>query len=71
MDWDTLLHLLCRDNENAPRWTNSEWLDLLYRGSDKNKLHDYLTPDGFIHYMRASQGHSGGSKFVPLLLENV
>ena len=40
MDWDTLLHLPCRDNENAPRWTNSEWLDFLYRGSDKNKLHD-------------------------------
>ena len=36
MDWDTWLHMLCRDCENAPRWMNDEWLDLLHEGSDKD-----------------------------------
>ena len=30
MDWDTLLHMPCRNYENASKWTNSEWLDLLH-----------------------------------------
>ena len=71
MDGDTLLHMLCRDCEGAPRWKNPEWLHLLHTGSDKKSFQHCLNPDVFIHYMRAIQGHSGGNKVDQLLLDNL
>ena len=71
MDWDTLLHMLCRDFEMAPRWTNYEWLDHPHRGSDKKRFQYCLNPDGFIQYMLAIQGHSGRNTVGPLLMDNV
>ena len=69
--WNTWLHVLCRDYENTPKLTNPQRLDLLHTGSDKEQVQYCLNSDGFIHYMRAFQGHSGGNKVDPLLLENV
>ena len=71
MDWDTLLHMLCRDCEGVPRWTNPEWLDLLHRGSDKKRFQHCLNSDDVIHYMRAIQSHTGGNTVDPLLLDNL
>ena len=71
MDWDTWLHMLCRDYENAPRWANNEWLDLLHERSGKKRFQYCLNSDGFIHYLRAIQGHSGGNQVDPLLLDSV
>ena len=58
IDWNTLLPLLCRDYEyeNAGRWTNKEWLDLLKQGSDKKRFQHCLNSDGLILFMRAIQG---------------
>ena len=38
--WNTLLRRLCRDfeNDNAGRWSNMEWLDLLQQGSNNKRL---------------------------------
>ena len=47
------------------------WIDYWQRGRDKNRFQYCLNPDGFIHYMRAIQGHSGGNKADPSLLDNV
>ena len=71
MVWNTLLQLLCRNCENAPRWTNNEWLDLLHEGRDKKRFQCCLNSDGFIHHLRAVQGHSGGKKVDPFLLDSV
>ena len=71
IDWNTLLPMLCRDYENASEWTNPEWSDLLRTGSDKKRFQCCLNSDVFIHYMRAIQGHSGGTKVDPTLLDNV
>ena len=65
MDWDTLLHMLSRDCDGAPKWTNLEWLDLLHRGGDKKRFQYCLNSDGVIHNMRAIQNHSGGNKVDP------
>ena len=62
MDWDTLLHMLCRDYENVPRWTNPEWLDLLQSGSDKKRFLYCLKADDFIPPMRAIHDYFGGNK---------
>ena len=35
MEWNTLSSLLCRDNGNALRWTNHEWLSHMHKRSDK------------------------------------
>ena len=70
-DWKTLLHMVCRDDENAPKWTNSKWFDLLQRRSAKNKCQYCLNSDGLIHYMRAIQGDSGWNKVDASLLDNV
>ena len=69
--WDTLLQMLCRDCENAPRWTNNEWLDLLHEGSDKKRFQCCLNSDSFIHHLRAIRGHSGGNRVDPVLLDSV
>ena len=63
--------MFCRDHENASTWTIPEWLDLLRAGSDKKRFQYCFHSDGFIDYMRAIQGHSGGSKVDPQLLDNV
>ena len=47
------------------------WIDHLRDGSNKKRFQHCLDSDGFIHYMRAIQGHFGGNKFDPSLLENV
>ena len=67
MDWNTLLHVLCRDCENAPKWTNPEWFDLLHKGSGKDRFQYCQNSDGFIHYMRAIQGHSGGNNVESII----
>ena len=71
IDWNTLLPMYCRDFENASEWTNPEWLDLLRTGSDKTYFSIDWSQDGLILYMRANQGHSGGAKVDPTLLDNV
>ena len=40
IDWNALLPMLCRDFqcENAGKWTNKAWLDLLRQGSDKKRF---------------------------------
>ena len=50
------------ENENAWKWTNPEWLDLLHKGSDKNSVQYCLNSDGLIPRTRAIQGHSGATK---------
>ena len=62
IEWRRLLFMLCRDHLNAPKWTNQMWRDYLQRGSDKKKIQYCLDSNGFILYMRAIQGHSGGNK---------
>ena len=71
MDWDIWLLMLCREYGKALRWTNHEWIDHLHRGSEKARFLRCLNSDGFIHYMRAMQGNSGGNEVDPLLLHNV
>ena len=71
IDWSTLLPMLCRDYENASEWTIPEWLDLLRAGSDKKRFQYCPTSDGFIHCVRAIQGHSRETKVDPSLLDNV
>ena len=46
------------------------WIDYLHKGSDKKRFQYCLNSDGFIHYVRAIQGHSGGNKDGPSLLDN-
>ena len=41
---------------------SSQWLDLLQKGSDKERLQYCLNSDGLILSMRAIQGHSGRAK---------
>ena len=50
VDWNALLLLLYRDfeYENAWKWTNQEWLDLLLKGSDKKRFQYCLNSDGLI-----------------------
>ena len=40
IDWNPFLPTLCRDfdKENVGRWPNTEWLNLLQRGSDKENI---------------------------------
>ena len=71
MEWNRVLPMLCRHYSEAPRWTNQEWVDLLRRGTDKKRFQYCLNSDGFTHYMRAIQGHSGRSNVDPSLLDNV
>ena len=66
-----ILHLVSRDCEGAPKWTNLEWVDLLHRGNVKKRFQYCLNSDGFIHYMRVSRDHSGGNKVDPLLPDKV
>ena len=51
--------------------TNHERLDHLHGRSDKKRFQFCLNSDGFIHDMRAIQGHSGGYKVDPSLLDDV
>ena len=67
VDWITLLHVLCRDCESAPKWTNPELFGLLHKGSGKDRFQYCQNSDGFIHCMRAIQGHSGGNNVDPSL----
>ena len=64
IDCNSLLLTVCRDfqRENAGRWSNPEWLDLLQEGSDKKSVQHCLNSDGLILDMRAIQGHSGGAQ---------
>ena len=73
IDWNSLLPMSCRvfENENARRWSTTEWLDLLHQGSDKKRFQYCLNSHGLIIYMRAIQGHSGGIKVDLALLDNV
>ena len=73
MDWNTLFPRFCRDfeHENAGRWSNKERLHLLQQGSDNIISQHCLNSDGLIIYMRAIQGHSGGTTVDPALLDNV
>ena len=48
--------------------TNPEWSHHLHNGRDKKRFQCCLNSDGFIHYMRATQGRSGGDKVDPSLL---
>ena len=58
-----------RMRENAWKWTNPEWLDLLQEGSDKKRFQYCLNSDGLVLCMHAIQGHSGGTKVDPALLD--
>ena len=71
VDWDIWLLMFCREYGDALRWTNHEWIDHLHRGSEKARFQHCLNSGGFIHYMCAIQGNSGGNKVDPLLLDNV
>ena len=59
------------ENENAWKWTNPEWLDLLHKGSDKNRVQYCLNSVGLIPRTRAIQGHSGATKVDLSLLDDV
>ena len=71
IDWNTLLHLLCRYLFESPRWTNQMWIEHLRIGSNKKIFQYCLNSDGSIHYIRAIQGHSGVNKVDPSVLDNV
>ena len=70
MELNRLLPMLCRYHSRAPRWMNQMWIDHMQRGSKKASFQYCLNSNGFIHNMRAIQGHSGGNKVDPSLLDN-
>ena len=61
----------CRDHPDAPKWTKQLWIDYLQRGSDKNRFQYCFDSNGYLLYMRAIQGHSGGHKVDPSLQDNI
>ena len=66
--------LLRRDfekKEDVRDFANSQLLDLLYQGSDKNKYHYCVDSTNNPFYLRAIGGHSGGTVVGPTLLDNV
>ena len=65
--WIPLLLECCRDYLDAPKWTTQKWIDYLQEGCNKNRFQYCLNSDGFILYMRAIQGHSGGNRVDPSL----
>ena len=68
MEWNNMVHMLCRYHS---RWTNQMWIDHLHRGSNKKIFQYRLDSDGFILYMHAIQGNSGGNKVDPSRQDNV
>ena len=63
----TGIFVFCRDfeYEDAERRTNTEWLDLLLQGGDE-KISITSVQTVSFHI----QGHSGGAKVGPTLLDN-
>ena len=67
IEWILVLLECCRDYLDAPKWTTEKWIDYLQGGCNKNRFQYCLNSDGFILYMRAIQGHSGGNRVYPSL----
>ena len=65
IEWRRLLPSFCRGHPDAPKWTNQIWTDCLQRGRDKKRFQCCLDSIGYLLYMRAIQGHSGGNKVDP------
>ena len=55
--------------EDARSFANSQWMDLVHRGSDKKIFLCCLDSNDNLLYLRAIQGHSGGTMVDPLLLD--
>ena len=53
------------------KWTKQVWLDCLKKGSTKKGLQYCLDSNGYILFMRAIQGKSGGNKVDLSLQDNV
>ena len=47
------------------------WIDHLHGGSDKKRFQHCPNSDGFILYLRADKGPSGGNKVDPSLQDKV
>ena len=73
IDWNSLLPKLRRDfeKEDVGSFSNSQWLDLLHRGSNKKRFQYCLDSNGNLIHLRAIQGHSGGTTVDPALLDNI
>ena len=65
-----VIHIF-REDPELKKWTKQEWLDCLEKGSNKKICQYRLESSGYITYMRAIQGDSGGNKVVPSLYDNV
>ena len=63
IDWCSLLSMLRGkfENEDAGSFSNSQWLDLIHRGSDKKRFQFCLDSNGDLIHLRAIQSHSGGT----------
>ena len=70
MERRRLLPMFCRDHLDAPEWTKQMWLDYLQSGSDNKRFQYCLDNNGYLLYMRAIQGHSGGNDVDPPLQDN-
>ena len=60
----------CREHPEVEKWTQQVWLDHLEKGSDKKRCQYCLDSNGYLLYVRAFQGHSGGNKVDPSLQDN-
>ena len=73
IDWCSLLLVLRRDfqNEGAGDFSDSQWLSLKHRGSDKTRFQSCLDSSEKLIHLRAVQRHSVGALVDPALLESL
>ena len=72
IDWCSLLPLLRQnfENEGAGDFSDSQWLSLKHRRSDKTRFQFCLDSTRESH-LPPTQGHLGGALVGPVLLDNV
>ena len=73
MHWDAILPTLKRNSRvNWKRMSkNIDWIECLHRGSCKTRFEFCKDADGELVYIRAIQGHSGGTFIHPELMNYV
>ena len=70
---DTIRPKLLRGfrKDGAEEFTESEWMDHIYKGSNKVRFESCETYLGSLAYIRAIQGHSGGEAISPETMGHV
>ena len=73
IDWCSLLPILRRgfDIEGAGIFSDSQWLSIILRGSNKPRFQYFLDLNENLMYVRAIQGHSGEAMVYPDMLNDV